>query len=429
MLSLSTQFPAVPDACMKFVAQPRTQDEVQTLAEYMKSSWRSCRCDMWNPLVSQLHVFAASNPDARAHDDPLWGFLDIIAPVLAECVPLLESDMRKLSSANQRAAASGGPTTWPMDINAVFPFGPEQSFKAVLAWVDVFNGPYLFKLINSVSNLLGSHVSRRIVVSSPNVCLAFARRTREIIEVWSENPGSPSAAYQGTKDLFHCSMFLSPFMSADDSELRQFTSQTARDDAPLALVCDQVVKFLDKHESAIPPFPGRAECLEVVGPTFMSVGGRFLALLKLPAHQLRKYDPKLVFISQHPSFSPSSPFYTIYTHLMTLRLDGVCGARGCTVTTASTGKKFSLCSSCGLLPYCSKSCQKNGWKDELAPHRSFCKKMRTFSDLALRSGKVDISNPGDFAERCKSAGVPETLAREISEHLRTILSPAPVQNA
>ncbi|OCH91105.1 hypothetical protein OBBRIDRAFT_548458 [Obba rivulosa] len=429
MLCLRTQFPALLDTCMKFVAQPRTQDEVQTLAESMELSWRNCQCGMSNPLVSSLHRFAASNPDPRVYDNPLWGLLDTIVPILADCVPLIDSDMRKLSRANQRAIGSGGSITWPMDLNAALPFGPEQSFKAILAWVDFFDGPHLFKLIHALSNLLGSHVSRRILVSSPNVCLALARRTRKIILDWSEHPRSPSAALQGINGLSGCALFLSPFMSADDSELQQFTSQTTRDGAPMALVCDQVLKFVPQHESAIPPFPGRATCLRIVCPTFLILGGRFLALLKLSAYQLSKYHPRLALVSQHPSLSTAGPFYVIYTHLMILGHDGVCGARGCTVTTSSAGKKFSLCSSCGLLPYCSKSCQKNGWKDELSPHRSFCTKMRTFSDLALRSGKLDVQNPSDFAEKCKSAGVQETLAGEISEHLRVILSPTPVQNA
>ncbi|EMD32454.1 hypothetical protein CERSUDRAFT_77462 [Gelatoporia subvermispora B] len=424
MTSLRMQFPAILDAGMAFIARPRTHVEARELTKALKSAWNSCRCDKAQPIVSQVHDFAVLNPDPRAHNDPLWGLLGIMVPILADCVPLIEADMRNLSRANEKAIRANKRITWPMDLNAAMPFGPEASFKAVLAWSTIFEEPYLFKLILAVSNLHGPHISRPMIFSSPSVLSAFAKATQKAAQSWEHRPRDPTISTQAIKDLFHCSLFFCDLLlSADDSDMQRFASQVA-EVVSLPLLCDQVVRLVTSHEDAILPFPGKKDCITTVQASFTIIGGRALALLKSTPDDLSKYHRGIIMaFFRHQSLPSESPYHTIYTHLMTLSRDGVCGARECKATTSSSdNRKFSVCSGCGVIPYCSKDCQKRGWKDIDAPHNLMCKKLRNFSEIALDGRKIEIQDPMTLQRKCQSVGIEGALTAEIAGYLRSTLS-------
>ncbi|EMD32473.1 hypothetical protein CERSUDRAFT_77476 [Gelatoporia subvermispora B] len=431
--TLRLQFPRALDAAMAFVTQPRTSSEIHELAEGLKSAWssRRCACDMSQALVCGVHEVAEQNPGPRAHDNPLLGLLDLIVPVMSQCVPPTAVDMRALSKANARAIRANQPTTWPVDVDTALPFGAKASLKALLSWAAVFEGPGLFMLILAASNLQGSHIARPIILSSPSVCSAFANVTGRAVQQWKERPEDPKILKRVIADLYHSVLFCSNVLfSASDHEVQRFAAQASEDAACLPLLSDQVLRLLDSHGSAIPSFPERELCITVVRDSFRVIGGRILGLLELPPDELHRYSPDIAAVSMHQTLFSGTPPSIVYSCLTILSRNGFCGARGCTTAMPSTGRKFALCAGCGIVPYCSKECQRSGWKDIVSPHKSMCRKLRSFSEVALGGRKFGGQDGAAVLEKmCRSFGVEDVLVVEVAEHLRSIVSQDPASGS
>ncbi|EMD32455.1 hypothetical protein CERSUDRAFT_126849 [Gelatoporia subvermispora B] len=418
-----TIYPTALDTCVTFITQPRTTEEIQRLSDSAKASHNHCNCDMRVPVVARAHRIAASNPTQRAHRDPFWGLMVVIICVLSSSVPSEESSMRRLIRSNREATRLGRPYTWPETLEAVLPYGPETSFKMVLTWLDVIDQPRFLKLIHSLSILSGIHLSRTIVIASSKTWSTFARIVRRVVDEWTANLQDPNAAVYAIVDLHDCALFLNILWAVDYNELRGLGTSNARS---LASACNHVFEAVFARESLVPPHPTLQSNFSAVQTTFFIFTVTFLSLLDLTTEPLSEYNPVII---TETSTMFDSPIRSIHTSLAVLGFDGVCGARGCEALTLQTGRKFARCSGCGLVPYCSKECQKRAWKDAQAPHRFICAKMQKLSRVALRGHKlVEYSNE-EFEQACRREGVEGTVAQEICDYLRKIISPTGASGA
>ncbi|KZV92750.1 hypothetical protein EXIGLDRAFT_718031 [Exidia glandulosa HHB12029] len=78
----------------------------------------------------------------------------------------------------------------------------------------------------------------------------------------------------------------------------------------------------------------------------------------------------------------------------------ICAAPNCSRPEHELGKKLLVCSSCKVVRYCSRECQKEHWSKGLRPHKLVCSRIKNI--LAVTS--ID-AEPSAFAAACRAANI------------------------
>jgi len=141
--------------------------------------------------------------------------------------------------------------------------------------------------------------------------------------------------------------------------------------------------------------------------------------LELP-YDSKKYLPivlanSLSILKSHddPSIMAFQAFYQLSFHER-------CCSPGCIETFASLGRKFSFCSGCSRVPFCSKQCLTTAWKYPGIAHKDVCKKMKAVSIASKLPTKPVPKDIFVFKDNLSKEGVDEADVADIAMHVQRL---------
>ncbi|KAJ7590747.1 hypothetical protein C8J56DRAFT_541199 [Mycena floridula] len=193
----------------------------------------------------------------------------------------------------------------------------------------------------------------------------------------------PGRADEIVADLVTVGHLISAFLNGhhDKSAVIKFLSKSPHFDAnTMALVYKKVHQKLPillancttGHDYAHAEI--MANPIEMIEQPFLQMSSQIHSIFNLP-HDEQRYGLKLVNQSSVLS-SDESRFWMAITSILIRMIPGDCFAPGCHETSINTGRRFSKCSGCLRVSYCSKECQTRAWSHESLPHKSVCKVVR-----------------------------------------------------
>lgn len=142
---------------------------------------------------------------------------------------------------------------------------------------------------------------------------------------------------------------------------------------------------------------------------------------------LTLYAPEILRLTTGTKSEPQggSVATAVWRKVFMLARADICQAPGCGETFSKQSRRFAVCKGCGILSYCSKSCQVAAWRHPDIPHQPLCTPLGVFREKFIKRGLDWRSRALDqaaaeleyVAELCRDAGVTEEEAEVLMPHL------------
>lgn len=420
--ALREGYPQYYDACVRFITVTRSEEENARLEKDMEI----CSCDLSNRQIESIH-----NIGAR------YGYDSTYKEVGKRCAgevhnalqPVREAgNLHKVSRNQERAAREGKSLPWPATPADLLPFGPDASIAAIGVWVELVPFTIWLGLLASMLDIFKQQLIGPIL-RNPTLPGKIVGIGEIPWITWCALDADGPRVGNGTYTKVHvaadvkraaalCNMFAC--YGSDDDVLtlnRRADAQFGRD---LLSLCQIAVQNLPALARSVARHPVAAADCATSLEKFLIVGAWLHHKLDLPYDE-QKYGKLIVLNSLNRRKMESSPAFTAYEALLALWYAERCWGPGCAETFVSAQRKFSACSGCKRVTYCSKTCQTAAWKDEALPHKAVCRKLRDVSEATALPAKPRAEDKLVFQATCEAKKVDESALIDITVYVKQLL--------
>ncbi|KAJ7672591.1 hypothetical protein DFH06DRAFT_1176882 [Mycena polygramma] len=236
-----------------------------------------------------------------------------------------------------------------------------------------------------------------------------------VIGTTSQGNASPASCLA---DMKRCAVFFLQSQSfCDKHELLKFFSGHEKF---LFRAMKISLEYVRSIARSIKPYTSETEQdATYIENVFVPLASTLHCHLELPFDP-KEYPPivlanslSLLKTQNEPSVIAFQAFYQLACHER-------CCAPGCRETFASQGRKFSLCSGCSRVPFCSKQCLTTAWKHPTIPHKDVCKKIKVVSVAGKLATKPVPQEVLAFRANLSKAGVDEADVADIAMHVQRL---------
>jgi hypothetical protein len=391
--ALAKQHSDLTSAWMRFACTYRAYAELETL----KDSLNDCRCSNGPPVVRNAPVFLHSVADDRKQ--PTIG--NLIDDICVYLVVLL-GDQPRLSSLYRSTKPRDH---WPRRMEDLVPFDLIRCWHALGAWEYLrdtapSNGPGT--LMTVLIKDFGPYWLKGLL-KSPALLLWVTHTVEmyegildeEADEYWRDADTIVSAL----EDLMAVASLLRHLTAVlFDDELMLWTGTLKHVEdsvVHVAHLCIQAVRMAEVAKSVLKGAELRRmmKTMDVIYKTYPPFFGR-LAFRYQRVLQWLDIDasPKVLRdVLEKTLIASCNPFNQLIDGSFGSQWNDRCHGPGCLKTDQGLGRRMKVCSHCKVATYCSRKCQRVGWRYSDAPHRKVC-------ELARRMVIWHTQNGGDEAE-------------------------------
>ncbi|KAJ6588359.1 hypothetical protein B0H19DRAFT_1301069 [Mycena capillaripes] len=372
------------DRCIAFLTLERTLAELEAACD----AWVGCACDLDDALVRKLHDLVPRG------EEPTLDTLarHVVAVVHAILQPAKQKGgVHKVAHNAKKAAKQRKNVLWPKKPSDLLPYGPDSSVRAMGYWIE--RAPKAIWI-----GLVGSMLE---------IC------KRSMIPPLIASPYIPEKSV----GMVEIPVMLHLFLRASPSRQAKATPASLLADMKRCAAGLESVRPIARN---VKPYTSETEQdATYIENVFIPLAATVHCHLELP------YDPKtyppivlanslsILETEDDPSIIAFQAFYQLACHER-------CCSPGCTETFASQGRKFSLCSGCSRVPFCSKQCLTTAWKYPNVAHRDVCKKIMAVSVAGKLAAKPAAKDVLAFKANLTKAGVDEADIADIAMHVQRL---------
>ncbi|KAJ6517468.1 hypothetical protein C8R47DRAFT_1087343 [Mycena vitilis] len=350
-------------AAMKFLCAPRSDDEHRELRKWLFT----CHCDLQDQLMWTLHHYNHDVPASEALD----GALMFLSPALGVALYNQPKTPGKFLKSRKNAATERQP--WPCKLEDILPNGASNAevLDALLRWaIEPGHGGTVFAVIQGLARFwepfTAELMSRRSVFHLVTAHLHHAANTF--------SPQAPDA-WQWPIVVNTCARFLMGIQKIEGRGL-------------IFIVLD-ILDTMNAIRLRIEPILELMNGMEDAHAWFDQV--RLMAIPESPESDMFAPAPgRIIEGRAEPLNSLEELFLRTFCVIWEVRNRNQCMQLEC---AASMVKPSAVCSQCGVVRYCSRECQKAGWKGRPDfPHKTICSQI-----CRLREGlEVTDAKAWDF---------------------------------
>lgn len=395
----------------EWICMRRTVKELQDI----HVAWRKCRCTPAQKASTRHLKGTSIIPGVVDQDEGMpWIFHKLLEP-LADT----QSHDRMINSSRQRRMSNlhQNPSVWPRTRKSILPFGPEETVKGFLSWLQIRLSPASRMLVyNAISGFVAHYhpvVTLHIISSDVFLQHGILRYIEEQLpdttnEKWKNVDvmdiyASLAAIIQMIDLVTRHTCSLSQrraFLTHHSKALMIAYSQGTQ-------ICDEIKIMADGHErkQRLDPdydnefVPSRQ--VDALRSRFIYVGAQLVKALPNAYQHPPKGVSSTVFeeILSRYRFEREDRYMRWQWLLDTLyhvEISQRCWAPGCGRTFMDT--PLRCCTGCKLISYCSRRCQKVGWQGKLS-HKKVCFVIRTVCNACQIPRRGFMKIPGVHRRR------------------------------
>ncbi|KAJ7135392.1 hypothetical protein C8R43DRAFT_616254 [Mycena crocata] len=401
------------DRCIAFLTLERTLDELNDVCE----KWIGCECDLSDRLIRQLHDLPP-----RADQPNLDTVMrHVVSAVHAVLQPVKEKGgVHKVAHNAEKAAKQGKNVLWPKKTSDLLPYGPESSTRAMGYWIERRPDPLWIGLLGSIVEICKRTMIPTLIISPyiPEKSIGMIEvpvMVHIMLDHSSKTQATPASCLA---DIKRCAVFFLQLQTfCDKHELLKFFSGQ---EEFIMRAADTTLKAVRKIGRDVKPYnPDTDAEVSYIESVFVTLAATLHCHLELPFDS-KKYLPAILATSLNALKGEKDPSVMAFQAFHQLAVYERCCSPGCTETFASLGRKFSFCSGCSRVPFCSKQCLTTAWKHPTIAHKDICKKMKLVSvatKLPTKPGPKDVI---EFMRNTKEAGVDDADIADIAMHVQRL---------
>jgi hypothetical protein len=387
------EFNTLRTAIARWMLKPRTMDQLRQCAD------APCTCVDPDGLHELGQPVFAASKYKTSFPLVLERFIEIYAESLKQAASPTAINIRFDRAAKRM--------TWPISLEEMLPYGPEQSIRGLLQWIELDLGPMIavdmLHALTTVIRLLGSLVLPYVITAAPILITYGIVPIFEYAAILSQDNSGRSLRGTPVQKVAAVTRsegarILSGIMDrCNDTQRREMTRGHA---LRLMVVCNQAYAYITR------PVTRREEHTRSNLAHIVATLNQDFPSLKHDA----AIPPDLrALLAKH---SKPGLWLLMLDGINTLMLDGQCVSPDCS-RTYSNWWPFKWCGGCRRVKFCSRRCQKAAWNHPVVPHRQTC--------LRLRSAclKYDIPGPPESAHQFEPTALEERLACDILELIRS----------
>jgi hypothetical protein len=369
--TLAKKHSTLASTWMRFVGTYRSFEQLETLRETLNQ----CRCSDGPPAVRNAPpILHWVNSTGR---QPSIG--DLVDDICTS-ISIVLDDKPRLSSL-YRVRKHG--LRWPRGMSDIIPFDRTQYWHAIGAWeyledTPPSNGPG--NLMIALLKAYGPYWLKGLLKSS--ALLLWISNTVFLYEEMLTNDYVKASTVESAIDEFESLAGLLQRISEVlfDDELLWWASNVEHEEDSIAHVFDVCIRAMRIVETARKILKGDAlrkklDAMNEIDTQFSGIAGRLAA--STPGLLERHVDPKPVPKGVHEAIanalrSSTDAHVSMMSYGFGSQWADRCYGPGCLKTAQEHGHRLSVCSRCKLANYCSRRCQRRGWRYPDAPHRQVC---------------------------------------------------------
>jgi hypothetical protein len=383
------------DALVRLLALPRTDADFDRLQSAME-----CRCESNGPIpVSAAHRIGSLRFDRSSYASPFLAFLAFVTSRFSSVAMDVSRSIGSKDIIRNHIDSGAGllqrsrvRLLWPTAQSCILPYGPEDSFRGIVAWLPRVSHAVdagIFCLVRILLILAREDIlpffttSRTLLDSALNVldaqCAAwgFMRLgdpydevkenvlpVSELLVTWMQSVSRheqvsfyrPQAA-KTVRLCMHTGYLLHELYS------REIKTGTLDDSVRLLTACNMILNL----GAAILVFIPDCQRPFLAHPDVDVKNPKVKTMISLAAEKGKEY---------------AGPASRLTQMLLAHGRRERCAAPDCPtrMTFAANGRKMQFCTGCTFMAYCSKACETAGWKHSLLPHRAVCTRLRDLRD-------------------------------------------------
>ncbi|KAJ7581532.1 hypothetical protein C8J56DRAFT_267496 [Mycena floridula] len=307
----------------------------------------------------------------------------------------------------------GKTVRWPASPDDLLPYGASQSITALISWIPSYQSSILLALFIILVELCKARVMGPIL-ASPRLA-EFAMQFYAVPKTITRENAQPILV-----DLLRISLFLDSITKlVDKGQLMTFLASSKSFDpksaAAAAKTVDSQLPVLTRHTSSDYDYNEA-----FIRQTFLRISSQIHSFYKLPA-DLNRYGELVVLGAQVMANEDIEKIIGTFEAFTSFAHNNGCFGPGCRETHASAGRKFSKCSGCSRVPYCSSACQTRAWSHSSVPHKAICSTIRTVATVtAIPEKPVHNTDMVPFITKYRSNSMLDPLSIAISTHFRDL---------
>jgi hypothetical protein len=391
---LSQNFPELLAMWMQFLTTPRTADEFDDLTWL----WIDCECHapsapaLVRNAPAFLHTYArAQNRTEKEQLRLVTMTVDLMCMYLSSQFPG-EDISNRLFLATPNAPVQ---VQWPRHVQDIMPYGPDVMWKSLGQWAELKTG-HLTQLGGIYLALLQTFKVQFLphLLSSDSAWIWIRRLIAGVKEEFDDPASGTLTAMvidHGLDSLHqaaHLSRLITLILFDDEIPLwvTNSSGQTLKQVLQVLFEgADCAVKgFYKLGMRDMREYPRAHEHHVNAVTRFYSQANRILLVYPETLRDAEiPRDLKRTFIAKRHEFA--DPLHQLVKDAMEPTPWAFrCHGPGCNRAEPDEGRKFKRCADCRKTFYCSRRCQRMGWRFERAPHREICETMQVFRVLERR---------------------------------------------
>ncbi|KZV78551.1 hypothetical protein EXIGLDRAFT_737375, partial [Exidia glandulosa HHB12029] len=326
------------NGAMRFLTVRRTDISRSAVNRRLAATWRACRSPY---RTDEDH---GNSDDALEDIDHL---LREVVGMLFDIVNICLKDSSRRMIVNQKFSRHG---LWPSCAAEVLPFGAESSYSSLLYWFTVLGDSTTTAAFTSIILLCRPELTPPLMMPNNRRLLLMAVATHYDLaarEVTMEPALEEDAEQMDT--------YPQPRMALLGKLLDGLVFGSGSSvDGGRELFQDVPDAFIRAAERALPLIDVEYERNRLATVMDIVYNMRGVPLFERPPEVLKAFhdlQPKLG--------GAYNILYTVLTHARDAR---TCSAPDCGRHERDVGRKLQRCSSCSLMHYCSRDCQRRHWK-------------------------------------------------------------------
>ncbi|KAJ7507243.1 hypothetical protein B0H11DRAFT_196296 [Mycena galericulata] len=401
------------DRCVAFLTLERTLTELDAACE----EWIGCECDLDDALIRKLHDILPLGDELNI-DTFTRHVVSVVHTILQ---PVKEKGgVHKVAHNAEKAAKQGKKVLWPTKPADLLPYGPETSVRAMAYWVERKPTPLWIGLLGSILEICKRSMVPTLIMSS-----YIAEKSIGMVEVpvmvhmmLAAEPrktrNSQATPASCLADIKRCAVFFLQMQTfCDRHELLKFFS--GHEDFFFRAMKTSL-DFVRNIARDVKPYTAETEKeVSYIESVFVTLAATVHCHLGRP-YDSKTYPPLVLTHSLAVLKGEKEPAIIAFQAFYQLAFHERCCSPGCTATFASLERKFSLCSGCSRVPFCSKQCLTTAWKYPGIAHKDVCKKIKAVAVATKLPAKPSPKDVLQFRDRCK-AEVDEADIADIAMHV------------
>ncbi|KAJ7130186.1 hypothetical protein C8R44DRAFT_62039 [Mycena epipterygia] len=398
------------DRCIAFLTLERTLEELDGECE---AAWMGCECDLRDVLIRKVHDLLPRG-DSPNMDTLTRHIVSVVHTILQ---PVKEKGgVHKVAHNAEKAAKQGKNVLWPTKPSDLLPYGPESSVRAMGYWIERSPTPMWIGLLGSIMEICKRSMIPTLITSPyiPEKSVGMVEVPVMVHLLSGMGKATPASCLA---DIKRCAVFFLQLQGfCDRHELLKFFS--GHEDF-LFRAMKTGLEAVRKIAKDVKPYTAETEQDALyIEHVFINLAATVHCHLELPFDS-KLYLPVVLANSLAALKNEKDPATMAFQAFHQLAFHERCCSPGCTETFASLGRKFSLCSGCSRVPFCSKQCLTTAWKYPNIAHKDVCKKIKALALATKLPAKPAPSDIFAFRDKCK-AEMDEADVADIAMHVQRL---------